>query len=138
MVVFYSKKDRELNNNLVSDVKVNDDGKLVITKGGADSVLNFSSLRLVESNTDGISVPPRAIVVPLVCNVQPKIIVTYATDGRHSNLYWEQHAFGFEGSTLLFGNSAALHLRAYDVTNESFKIKSYNETTYKVKYWCFA
>lgn len=128
----------ELYNNLVSDVKVNDDGKLVITKGGADSVLNFSSLRLVESNTDGISVPPRAIVVPLVCNVQPKIIVTYATDGRHSNLYWEQHAFGFEGSTLLFGNSAALHLRAYDVTNESFKIKSYNETTYKVKYWCFA
>lgn len=54
---------------LVSDIKVNDEGKLVITKGGADTVLNFSSLRLIESNTAGVSVPPRETVVPLSCNV---------------------------------------------------------------------
>lgn len=96
---------------LVSDIKVNDEGKLVITKGGADTVLNFSSLRLIESNTAGVSVPPRETVVPLSCNVQPKIIVTYATDNRHLNLYWEQHAFGFEGSTLLIRRTNILNVQ---------------------------
>lgn len=123
----------------MSDVKVNNDGKLVITKGGADSVLNFSSLRLVESSTNLVTVPPREIIVPLVCNVQPKIVITYATDKRHFNIYWEAHLFGFEGSELIFGNTTAtLHLRAYDVTDKSFKLKSCNESTYKVNYWCFA
>ncbi len=31
----------ELNDKLVSNVSVNSDGKLVVTKGGADTVLNF-------------------------------------------------------------------------------------------------
>lgn len=35
-----------LNNNLVSDLKINDAGKLVVTKGGADTVLNFSGAGL--------------------------------------------------------------------------------------------
>lgn len=37
---------KALNNDLVSDLKINDEGKLVVTKGGADTVLNFSGAGL--------------------------------------------------------------------------------------------
>lgn len=122
----------------MSDIKVNDEGKLVITKGGADSVLNFSSLRLIESGTLS-GVTSKEKIVPLTCNVQPRIIITYAEENGvpRLNLYWEQHAFNFEGSTLLLGAKNTL-LRAYDVTDASFKIKCNNTVTYTVNYWCFA
>lgn len=41
-----AKALNQLNNSLVSDLKVNGEGKLVVTKGGADTVLNFSSVGL--------------------------------------------------------------------------------------------
>lgn len=117
---------------------VGDDGKLHSVDGtGADTVLNFSSLRMVESSENDITVTPAEKVISLKNGIKPKIIIAFAKNDI-PRLYWEDNFLGFPGTTALTATTSGSHLRPYNVTAESFRIKSYNSNSYTMKYWCFA
>lgn len=63
----------ELKNNLVSDISVNADGKLVVRKGGADTVLPFSK-KLTFVTGSGVMGYGDKTIVTLG---KPRIIVTF-------------------------------------------------------------
>lgn len=69
---------KELINNLVSDVKVNDEGKLVITKGGADSVLNFSKKLTFVSEIGTIGSAGKK---KILTEGRPKLIIAFVKTG---------------------------------------------------------
>ncbi|MCM1388096.1 MAG: hypothetical protein NC231_12270 [Bacillus sp. (in: Bacteria)] len=99
--------------------------------GGADTVFPFNSFFLLESGT--VTVYPWATTIALKNKIKPKVIITYSVSSDYHNaVYWEPGAYGLD-DRLIYND----HLLPYDVTDTSFKIKSANETTYTVNYWCF-
>ena len=101
------------------------------TAGGADTVFPFSSLRFLGDGTAVIGASGSTVNINY--ENKPRVIITYAiNEGHHNAVYWENGAYGFSG--VMTHNE---HLLPYDVTINSFKIKSANPSTYTVQYWCF-
>ena len=138
MVVFYSKKDRELNNNLTSMpqwITDHSTGKITgyKTPGGADTVFPFSSTISFDRSIEGsVTVGAKKSQVITLTN-KPTLI--YAGYENQLNSLWIYNG----GDEILIHKGVAIHeiIENVDRDAKTFVIHSRDTSTRTFKYCAF-